>query len=88
MRSLIDAMSFGSGGKKFNSGRGDTTYTITHGAVTYVVDAQGNVITPAGTPLDYAHSDVMVGNQSGVTGKVRDFLTVDPSMDSPGSKIW
>jgi hypothetical protein len=88
MRSLIDAMSFASGGKKFNSGRGDTTYTIIHGTVTYVVDQQGNVITPTGTALDYVHSDCMMGNQSGVKGTVKDFLTIDPSMDSPGSKIW
>jgi len=88
MRSVIDALAFGSHGKKFNSGRGDTTYTIIHCTVTYVVDTKGNVITPAGTPLDYIHSDVMVGNQSGVKGKVKDFLTVDPAMDSPGSKIW
>ena len=88
MRSIIDSMAFASGGKKFNSGRGDNTYTIVHGAIIFVVDALGNVITPVGTPLDYVHTDPMKGNQSGVTGTVKDFLTVDPFMDSPGSKLW
>lgn len=88
MRSVIQTPIFSDERRKFNSGCGDKTFTIIHGKTTFVVDASGNVITPEGVPLDYTHEDPMKGNQSGRAGKVRQFLTVDPEMDTPGSKIW
>ena len=88
MRSVLDIGMIASGWQKFQSPKGDSTFTITHGAMTFVVDVYGNVISPAGTSLDFLHSDPMVGNQTGFTGTVKDFITVDPSMDSPGSHLW
>jgi len=88
MRSVADVSQFASGSQKFNSGKGDKTFTIHHGSETFVVDVYGNVLSPVGVPLDYDHSDLMTGNQSMYTAEVKNFLTVDPFMDSPGSKIW
>lgn len=87
-RSLIDTMAFASDGQKFNSGKGDSTFLIQHGEISFRVDNKGNVLFPVGTPLDYVHTDPMQGVQSGIQGTVKDFLTVDPSMDAPGSKLW
>jgi hypothetical protein len=88
MRSVIDMDTFADRNKKFQSPKGDTTFTIAHGAVMFVVDQKGNVISPIGMPLDYSHDDFMKGNQSGIIMKVKDFLTVDVSMDSPESRNW
>jgi hypothetical protein len=88
MRSVIDIGQFPSGDAKFNSGKGDFTFTIWHDSMMFVVDATGSVVLPAGATLVYCHSDKMQGNQSSYVATVRDFLTVDPSMDSPGSKVW
>ena len=75
-------------GQKFQSPRGDTTFTITHNGVEIIVDIDGLVISPPGQPLDYYHTDGMVGNQSGFTGIVKDFLTVTPELDTPPSIPW
>ena len=86
MRTVIS--NFASGTQKFSSGHGDSSFMITHGVIVYTVDVYGNVLSPAGAALDYNHSDTMQGLQSGFVGRVKDFLTVDPSMDSPSSKLW
>ena len=86
MRTVIS--SFASGTQKFSSGHGDSSFMITHGVIVYTVDVYGNVVSPVGATLQYDHCDTMQGLQSGFVGKVKDFLTVDPSMDSPASKLW
>ena len=88
MRSVLDIGIISSGAQKFRSPRGDSTFNIMHGATVFTVDVWGNVISPPNVPLDYILSDVMIGNQSGYSGTVKDFLTVDPFLDSPGSKLW
>lgn len=88
MRSVIGVGNFPGVNDKFFSPKGDTLFTITHGATEYVVRANGKVLSPPNATLDYSLTDEMVGVQSGFTGIVRDFLTVDPSMDSPGSGSW
>jgi hypothetical protein len=85
MRSVQDISMFPNYGQKFQSPKGDSTFSIVHGTTTFIVDVNGFVISPTGSPLDYFHSDIMTGLQSGYSGTVKDFLTVDPSMDSPGS---
>lgn len=74
--------------QKFQSPKGDTTFTIAHGDLMLVVDVKGNVISPVNTPLQYDHEDFMRGNQSGIIAKVKDFLTVTPEMDAPNSIPW
>jgi len=86
MRTVVS--NFASGTQKFSSGHGDSSFMITHGIIVYTVDVYGNVLSPAGVTLDYNHLDTMQGLQSGFVGRVKDFLTVDPSMDSPASKLW
>ena len=86
MRTVVS--NFASGTEKFSSGQGDSTFHIWTAAGLFTVDNYGNVLVPAGTPLTYCHSDKMKGAQSGFTGRVKDFLTVDLSMDSPSSKLW
>ena len=86
MRTVVS--NFATGTQKFTSGRGDASFMITHGVIVYTVDIYGNVLSPVGATLDYDHSDTMQGLQSGVIGRVKDFLTVDPSMDSLASKLW
>lgn len=88
MRSIIDVNQFASGAAKFNSGKGDFTFTIWHNSEMFIVDAYGNVVLPLETTLDYCHSDKMQGNQSNYTATVKDFLTVAPEMDNPASKLW
>jgi hypothetical protein len=88
MRSVIDVSQFASGTAKFNSGKGDFTFTIWHDSEMFIVDAYGDVVLPSGATLAYCHSDKMQGNQSGYTATVKDFLTVDPSMDNSASKLW
>ena len=88
MRSLVNTNGFADRGKKFQSSGGDLDFTITHNSTTFVVDTHGEVLSPLHATLVYVHDDTMVGNQSGITGKVRDFLTVDVTMDSPESKVW
>lgn len=85
MRSVQDISMFANYGQKFQSPKGDKTFSIVHGATTFIVDVTGSVISPVGVSLEYVHTDMMTGIQSGLTGMVKDFLTVDPSMDSPGS---
>lgn len=75
-----------SGTQKFSSGQGDYSFQITHGVIVYTVDVYGNVL--GGGTLQYDHEDTMQGLQSGMLGKVKDFLTVSPDMDSPASKLW
>jgi len=88
MRAVIQGSGFPDGPAKFNSGHGDITFTIVTNSGDYIVDIYGNVISPVGGILNYTHNDLMTGNQSGITAPVKDFLTVDPTMDSPGSRIW
>lgn len=88
MRSVVSISGFADRGKKFQSSGGDSDFTITHGVSNIVVDTHGQVLSPPHATLEYVHDDPMVGNQSGLAGTVRDFLTVDPSMDSPESKVW
>lgn len=88
MRSIVGTNGFADRGKKFQSSGGDLDFTITHGISVFVVDIHGQVLSPPLATLEYVHDDPMVGNQSGLVGTVRDFLTVDPSMDSPESKVW
>lgn len=86
VRSIQDVGMFPIYGQKFQSPKGDSTFTITHGSTTFVVDTAGHVMYPLGEPLVYEHSDPMRGNQSQYTATVKDFLTVDISLDSPGSR--
>lgn len=88
MRSVLDISGFADRGKKFQSNGGDSDFTIVTGTETFVVDTHGSVLSPPSATLTYTLDDSMTGNQSGITGKVRDFLTVSPDMDSPQSKVW
>jgi hypothetical protein len=88
MRSVQEVTELSSRGQKFQSPRGDTTFTIAHGDLMLVVDTKGNVISPTDTLLQYDHEDFMRGNQSGIIAKVKDFLTVTIEMDSPSSIPW
>lgn len=88
VRSVTNISGIADRGKKFQSRGGDSDFTIVHGMTSYIVDIYGRVLFPVHATLEYEHSDSMTGNQTGQTGTVADFLTVDPSMDSPGSKVW
>lgn len=52
------------------------------------VTPRGQVLDPQGAELMYQHTDTMSCEKDGFTGTVKDFLTVDPSMDTPGSINW
>ncbi len=85
MRTIQGVTMLSENNKKFQSPKGDTTFTIAHGTLRLVVDVLGNVISPANTPLQYSHEDFMKGNQSGIIAKVKDFLTVTPDLDEINS---
>jgi hypothetical protein len=88
VRSVTDISGIADRGKKFQSRGGDEDFTIVHGITTLIVDIYGRVLFPVNSILEYEITDSMTGNQTGQAGTVKDFLTVDPSMDSPGSKVW
>lgn len=85
MRSILDISNMSNYNQKFQSPKGDNTFTIFHDSITFIVDTKGNIISPANTILDYKLTDIMEGNQSGYTGIVSDFLTTTPDLDSPSS---
>lgn len=85
MRSILDISTIPNHNQKFQSPKGDSTFTIFHDSITFTVDTKGTVISPANTVLNYKLTNIMTGNQSGYTGIVSDFLTTTPDLDSPSS---
>jgi hypothetical protein len=90
LRNVIDAGRFPLKGMKFSCPRSEpsNTFLITTKVDSFTVNVWGYVLDPKGVPFDYSHDDVMTCQQCHLIGKVRDFLTVDPSMDAPGSIAW
>jgi hypothetical protein len=82
MRSILDISNLPNQEQKFQSPKGDSTFTIFHGTITFIVDVLGKVISPVGTPLSYNLTDMMEGVQSGYLGVVSDFLTTTADLDS------
>jgi hypothetical protein len=91
MKSVQDVSMLPSLNQKFMCPVGTTngTFTIFNSTVGQeVVDCGGTVLDPPMSTLFYSHQDTMVCNSCGYTGRVTQFLTVDPSMDTPDSIAW
>jgi hypothetical protein len=90
MRSIQDVSKIATVGTKFSCPKSNsdlfTIMSVEYGM--FVVDYQGNVIDPAGTPLNYKLTDNMTCNECGLVSTVRNFLTVDPFMDSPQARVF
>lgn len=90
MRSVDDVGGIPVVGQKFICPlrRDGGPFTINTQEGTLRVTPGGHVLDPPGTQLMYQHTDTMSCTQDGFIGTVKDFLAVDPSMDTPGSINW
>lgn len=90
MRSVQDAGGIPSRGQKFTCPyKSDAgPFIISTQAGPLRVTSRGEVLDPPFAPLVYQHTDQMSCEKDGFSGTVKDFLTVDISMDIPGSINW
>lgn len=89
MRSIQDINMISPRGQKFQCPRSESNlFTIYTLHQVFTVDKYGKVLDPPGMELDYTHEDSIHCETCHLSSTVRNFLTVDSSLDSPRSQPW